>query len=47
MGMDDPLFPRRGDVGDAGLAVGLEARHWYLFAQPFDLPERLLRADPA
>ena len=27
-------------------AFGLKAFHWYLFAQPFDLPERLLRADP-
>ena len=31
----------------AGMAFGLKAPHWYLFAQPFDLPERMLRADPA
>lgn len=31
----------------AGMAFGLKAFHWYLFAQPFDLPERMLRADPA
>lgn len=30
----------------AGMAFGLKAFHWYLFAQPFDLPERMLRADP-
>lgn len=30
----------------AGMAFGLKAYHWYLLAQPFDLPERLLRADP-
>jgi haloacetate dehalogenase len=29
------------------MAFGLKAFHWYLFAQPFDLPERMLRADPA
>ena len=29
------------------MAFGMKAFHWYLFAQPFDLPERLLRADPA
>ena len=31
----------------AGMAFGLKAFHWYLFAQPFDLPERMLRADSA
>ena len=31
----------------ASMAFGMKAFHWYLFAQPFDLPERLLRADPA
>lgn len=31
----------------AGMAFGLKAWHWYFFAQPFDLPERLLRAEPA
>jgi haloacetate dehalogenase len=31
----------------AGMRFGLHAYHWYFFAQPFDLPERLLRADPA
>ncbi len=31
----------------AGMAFGLKAYHWYLLAQPFDLPERLLAADPA
>lgn len=31
----------------AGMAFGLKAFHWYLFAQPFDLPERMLRVDPA
>lgn len=31
----------------AGTAFGLKAFHWYLFAQPFDLPERMLSADPA
>jgi haloacetate dehalogenase len=31
----------------AGMAFGLKAFHWYLFAQPFDLPERMLGADPS
>ncbi|MDQ0074639.1 haloacetate dehalogenase [Variovorax boronicumulans] len=31
----------------AGMAFGLKAFHWYLFAQPFDLPERMLAADPS
>lgn len=31
----------------ADVALGMKAFHWYMFAQPFDLPERLLRADPA
>lgn len=31
----------------AGMTFGLKAFHWYLFAQPFDLPERMLAADPA
>ncbi len=31
----------------AGMEFGLKAYHWYLFAQPYDLPERLLRSDPA
>lgn len=31
----------------ANMDFGLKAFHWYLFAQPFDLPERLLDADPA
>jgi haloacetate dehalogenase len=31
----------------AGMAFGMKAWHWYMFAQPYDLPERLLRADPA
>lgn len=30
----------------AGKAFGLGAYHWYLFAQPYDLPERLLSVDP-
>ena len=30
----------------AGMAFGLKAYHWYMLAQPYDLPERLLRADP-
>jgi haloacetate dehalogenase len=30
----------------AGMAFGLKAFHWYLFAQPSDLPERLIGADP-
>ena len=30
----------------AGKAFGLGAYHWLLFAQPYDLPERLLSADP-
>jgi haloacetate dehalogenase len=30
----------------AGKAFGLGAYHWFLFAQPYDLPERLLSADP-
>ena len=25
---------------------GIGAYHWFLFAQPFDLPERLIGADP-
>ncbi len=28
-------------------AFGLKSWHWFFFAQPFDLPERLLAADPA
>ncbi|MDM0007783.1 alpha/beta hydrolase [Variovorax sp. J22G73] len=31
----------------AGMVFGLKAFHWYLFAQPFDLPERMLAAEPA
>jgi len=31
----------------AGMAFGLKAYHWYLLAQPYDLPERLLAAEPA
>ena len=31
----------------ADMAFGMKAFHWYLFAQPFDLPERLLRSDPS
>ncbi|CAH1659618.1 alpha/beta fold hydrolase [Chelatococcus asaccharovorans] len=31
----------------ANRQFGLHAYHWFLFAQPFDLPERLLAADPA
>jgi haloacetate dehalogenase len=31
----------------ADMRFGLHAYHWFFFAQPFDLPERLLRADPA
>jgi len=27
-------------------AFALGAHHWFLFAQPFDLPERLVGADP-
>jgi haloacetate dehalogenase len=27
--------------------IGLKGWHWLFFAQPYDLPERLLRADPA
>ena len=30
----------------ADMAFGMNAWHWFLFAQPDDLPERLLRADP-
>jgi len=30
----------------AGKAFGLGAYHWFLFAQPYDLPERLLSGDP-
>lgn len=30
----------------AGMAFGMRAWHWYMFAQPYDLPERLLRGDP-
>ena len=30
----------------AGKAFGLGAYHWLLFAQPYDLPERLLSSDP-
>ena len=30
----------------AGKAFGLGAYHWFMFAQPYDLPERLLSADP-
>jgi haloacetate dehalogenase len=30
----------------ANKAFGLGAYHWFLFAQPYDLPERLLSADP-
>jgi haloacetate dehalogenase len=31
----------------AGMAFGLKAWHWYMLAQPYDLPERLLAAEPA
>jgi haloacetate dehalogenase len=30
----------------ADMAFGLKNWHWFFFAQPFDLPERLLAADP-
>jgi haloacetate dehalogenase len=30
----------------AGMSFGMKAWHWYMFAQPYDLPERLLRSDP-
>jgi haloacetate dehalogenase len=30
----------------AGKAFSLGAYHWFLFAQPYDLPELLLSADP-
>jgi haloacetate dehalogenase len=30
----------------AGKTFALGAYHWFLFAQPYDLPERLLAADP-
>ena len=30
----------------SGKAFGLGAYHWFLFAQPYDLPERLLSGDP-
>lgn len=30
----------------ANMAFGMKAFHWYLLAQPFDLPERLLSAEP-
>jgi haloacetate dehalogenase len=30
----------------ADKAFGLGAYHWFLFAQPYDLPERLLSGDP-
>jgi haloacetate dehalogenase len=30
----------------ASKAFGLGAYHWFLFAQPYDLPERLLSGDP-
>lgn len=30
----------------AGKAFGLAAYHWFMLAQPFDLPERLIGADP-
>jgi haloacetate dehalogenase len=41
------VIPTEAMWANAGMAFGLKAYHWYLFAQPFDLPERLLRADPA
>jgi len=31
----------------ANMAFGLKSWHWFMLAQPFDLPERLLAADPA
>ncbi len=36
--------PEMWDRMNAGMA--LNAWHWFAFAQPFDLPERLLAADP-
>jgi haloacetate dehalogenase len=30
----------------ANKSFGISAYHWFLFAQPFDLPERLIGADP-
>ncbi|CAN5771559.1 alpha/beta hydrolase [soil metagenome] len=30
----------------ADMAFGMKTWHWYMFAQPYDLPERLLRGDP-
>lgn len=31
----------------ANMGFGMKSWHWFMFAQPFDLPERLLAADPA
>ncbi len=31
----------------ANMAFGMKSWHWFMLAQPFDLPERLLAAEPA
>ena len=41
------VIPTEAMWARAGMEFGLKAYHWYLFAQPYDLPERLLRGDPA
>lgn len=41
------VIPTEAMWARAGMAFGLKAWHWFAFAQPYDLPERLLRGDPA
>src|SRR3712207_697328 len=40
------IGPPREAVSPAGMTVGLSYWHWFFLAQPSDLPERLLAADP-
>lgn len=40
------VIPTQDMWDKAGMAFGMKAFHWFLFAQPFDMPERLLASDP-
>ena len=40
------IIPTADAFGRANMAFGLGYWHWFFLAQPFDLPERLIGADP-
>jgi haloacetate dehalogenase len=41
------VIPTQDMWDKSSMAFGMKAFHWFLFAQPFDMPERLLQSDPA